>query len=40
MSRIAEMILQYPLTTLWLVVVIISTISMIKESINKRKNRN
>jgi hypothetical protein len=38
MSRLIEVISQYPFTTLWLVVIAASIISMIRESINKRKN--
>ena len=39
MNRIVEILSEYPFTCLWLSIVIISTISMISESIKKRKNR-
>jgi hypothetical protein len=39
MNRIVEVLLQYPITTIFLIIIIISTVSMITESIKKRKNR-
>lgn len=39
MSRLVEVVLEYPITTIFLIIIIISTVSMITESIKKRKNR-
>jgi hypothetical protein len=39
MNRFIEIVSEYPFTCLWLSVIIISIISMISESIKKRKNR-
>lgn len=39
MNRFFEIISEYPLTCLWLSVIIISICSMIPESIKKRKKR-
>jgi hypothetical protein len=39
MNRLIEIIVEYPLTLIFTVIISISTISMIIESIKKRKNR-
>jgi TctA family transporter len=39
MNRLIEIIVEYPLALIFTVIISISTISMIIESIKKRKNR-
>jgi hypothetical protein len=39
MNRLIEIIVEYPLTLIFTVIISISIISMIIESIKKRKNR-